>query len=136
MLRGLFFQAWGSLTSFNSLTRDSRLKVPPGKLVIRVFTYIMLLDYQHYQYIRRFLGSCKFDFSIDFFNKRNDYLNEEWDKYSKSISIRTVICSFPTTLRQIQGNLRLQLYTTCCLWSQGLRPKMLNAWYGGATKEV
>ena len=38
MLRGLFFQAWGSLTSLKSQTRDPQLKVPPGGLVLRIFT--------------------------------------------------------------------------------------------------
>ena len=33
-----FFQAWGSLTSLKSQTRDLRLKVPPGGLVLRTFT--------------------------------------------------------------------------------------------------
>ena len=37
-LRGLFFQAWGSLTSLKSQTRGPQLKVPPGGLVLRIFT--------------------------------------------------------------------------------------------------
>ena len=32
------FQAWGSWTSLKSQTRDSQLKVPPGGLVLRIFT--------------------------------------------------------------------------------------------------
>ena len=31
------FQAWGSLTSLKSQTRDPQLKVPPGGLVLRIF---------------------------------------------------------------------------------------------------
>ena len=38
LLRGLFFQAWGSLTSLKSQTRDPQLKVPPRGLVLRIFT--------------------------------------------------------------------------------------------------
>ena len=38
MLRGIFFQAWGSLTSLKTQTRDPQLKVPPGGLVLRIFT--------------------------------------------------------------------------------------------------
>ena len=38
MLRGLFFQAWGSLTSLKSQTLDPKLKVPPGGLVLRIST--------------------------------------------------------------------------------------------------
>ena len=38
MLRGLFFQAWGSLTSLKSQTRDSQLKVPPIGLGLMIFT--------------------------------------------------------------------------------------------------
>ena len=38
MLRGLFFQARGSLTSLKFQTRDLQLKVPPGGLVLRIFT--------------------------------------------------------------------------------------------------
>ena len=37
MLRGLFFQAWGSLTSLKSQTRDHQLKVPPGGFVLMIF---------------------------------------------------------------------------------------------------
>ena len=37
-LRVLFFQAWGSLTSLKSQSRDPQLKVPPGGLVLRIFT--------------------------------------------------------------------------------------------------
>ena len=33
-----FFQAWGSLTSLKSQTRDPQLKLPPGGLVLRIFT--------------------------------------------------------------------------------------------------
>ena len=33
-----FFQAWGSLMSLKSQTRDPQLKVPPGGLVLRIFT--------------------------------------------------------------------------------------------------
>ena len=33
-----FFQACGSLTSLKSQTQDPRLKVPPGGLVLRIFT--------------------------------------------------------------------------------------------------
>ena len=33
-----YFQAWGSLTSLKCQTRDSQLKVPPGGLVLRIFT--------------------------------------------------------------------------------------------------
>ena len=33
-----FFLAWGSLTSLKSQTRDPQLEVPPGGLVLRVFT--------------------------------------------------------------------------------------------------
>ena len=36
MLRGLFFQAWGSLTSLKSQTQEPQLKVPPGGLVLRI----------------------------------------------------------------------------------------------------
>ena len=32
------FQAWGSLTSLKSQTWDPQLKVPPGVLVLRIFT--------------------------------------------------------------------------------------------------
>ena len=32
------FQAWGSLTSLKSQTRDPDPKVPPGGLVLRIFT--------------------------------------------------------------------------------------------------
>ena len=35
--RGLFFQAWGSLTSLKSQSRDPQLKVPPGGLVLMIF---------------------------------------------------------------------------------------------------
>ena len=35
---GLIFQAWGSLTSLESLTREPQLKVPPGGLVLKIFT--------------------------------------------------------------------------------------------------
>ena len=38
LLRGLFFQAWGSLTSLKSQTRDPQIEVPPGGLVLRIFT--------------------------------------------------------------------------------------------------
>ena len=38
MLRGLFFQAWGSLMSLKSQTWDHQLKVPAGGLVLRIFT--------------------------------------------------------------------------------------------------
>ena len=38
MLRGLFFQTSGSLTSLKSQTRDPQFKVPPGGLVLRTFT--------------------------------------------------------------------------------------------------
>ena len=38
MLRGLFFEAWGSLTSLKSQTWDPHLKVPPRGLVLRIFT--------------------------------------------------------------------------------------------------
>ena len=38
LLRGLFLQAWGPLTSLKSQTRDLQLKVPPGGLVLRIFT--------------------------------------------------------------------------------------------------
>ena len=38
LLRGLVFQAWGSLTSLKSQTRNPQLKVPPGGLVLRIFT--------------------------------------------------------------------------------------------------
>ena len=31
------FEAWGSLTSLKSQTRESQLKVPPGGLVLRIF---------------------------------------------------------------------------------------------------
>ena len=31
------FQAWGSLTSLKSQTRDPQLEVPPGGLVLRIF---------------------------------------------------------------------------------------------------
>ena len=34
----LRFQAWGSLTSLKSQTWDLQLKVPPGGLVLRIFT--------------------------------------------------------------------------------------------------
>ena len=34
----LFFQAWGSLTSLKSQTRDPLHKVPPGEIVLRIFT--------------------------------------------------------------------------------------------------
>ena len=37
MARGLLFQAWGSLMSLKSQTRDPQLKVPPGGLVLRIF---------------------------------------------------------------------------------------------------
>ena len=37
MLRGLFFQAWGFLTSLKSQTQDPQLNVPPGVLVLRIF---------------------------------------------------------------------------------------------------
>ena len=33
-----FFQAWGSLPSLKSQTQDPQLKVPPGGLVLRIFT--------------------------------------------------------------------------------------------------
>ena len=33
-----FFQAWGSLTTLKSQTRDPQFKVPPGALVLRIFT--------------------------------------------------------------------------------------------------
>ena len=33
-----FFQAWGFIMSLKSLTRDPQLKVPPGGLVLRIFT--------------------------------------------------------------------------------------------------
>ena len=33
-----FFQALGSLTSLKSQTRDPQLKVPPGGVVLRIFT--------------------------------------------------------------------------------------------------
>ena len=33
-----YFQAWGSLTGLKSQTRDPQLKVPPGGLVLRIFT--------------------------------------------------------------------------------------------------
>ena len=36
--RGLFFQAWGSLTNLKSQTRNPQLKVPLGGLVLRIFT--------------------------------------------------------------------------------------------------
>ena len=36
--RGLFFQTWRSLTNLKSQTRDLQLKVPPGRLVLRIFT--------------------------------------------------------------------------------------------------
>ena len=39
MLRDLFFQAWGSLTSLKSQTRDPQLKFPPGGLVLGIFTF-------------------------------------------------------------------------------------------------
>ena len=32
-----FFQAWGSLMSLKSQTRDTQLKVPPGGIVLRIF---------------------------------------------------------------------------------------------------
>ena len=38
LLRGLFFQAWGSLTNLKSQTWDTQLKLPPGGLVLRIFT--------------------------------------------------------------------------------------------------
>ena len=38
MLRGLLFQAWGSLTSLKSQTRDTQVKVPFGGHVLRIFT--------------------------------------------------------------------------------------------------
>ena len=38
MLSGHFFQAWGSLTSLKSQTRDLQLKFPPRGLVPRIFT--------------------------------------------------------------------------------------------------
>ena len=38
LLRGLVFQALGSLTSLKSQTRDPQLKVRPGGLVLRIFT--------------------------------------------------------------------------------------------------
>ena len=34
---GLFFQAWDSLTSLKSQTRDPQLKVPLGGLLLRIF---------------------------------------------------------------------------------------------------
>ena len=34
----LRFQAWGSLTSLKFQTRDHQLKLPPGGLVLRIFT--------------------------------------------------------------------------------------------------
>ena len=33
-----FFQAWGSLMCLKSQTREPKLKVPPGGLVLRIFT--------------------------------------------------------------------------------------------------
>ena len=33
-----FFQAWGSLSSLKSQTRDPKLKDPPGGLVLRIYT--------------------------------------------------------------------------------------------------
>ena len=38
LLRGLFFQAWGYLTSLKYQTRDPQLKFPPGGLELRIFT--------------------------------------------------------------------------------------------------
>ena len=38
MLRSLFFQVWGSLMSMKYHTRDPQLRVPPGGLVLRIFT--------------------------------------------------------------------------------------------------
>ena len=37
LLRSLFFQAWGSLRSLKSQTREPRLKIPPKGLMSRVF---------------------------------------------------------------------------------------------------
>ena len=37
-LEAYFFQASGSLTSLKSQTRDLPIKVPPGGLVLRIFT--------------------------------------------------------------------------------------------------
>ena len=37
MLRGPFFQAWGSLTRLRSQTQDPQLEVTPGGLVLRIF---------------------------------------------------------------------------------------------------
>ena len=39
MLRGLFFQPWGSLTSLRFQARDPQPKVPPGGLVLRIFFF-------------------------------------------------------------------------------------------------
>ena len=36
--QSLLFQAWGSLMSMKSHTRDPQLKVPPGGLVFSIFT--------------------------------------------------------------------------------------------------
>jgi hypothetical protein len=38
LVRGLFFQVRSSLTSLKSQTRYPKLKVPPGWLVLRIFT--------------------------------------------------------------------------------------------------
>ena len=38
LLRGLFFLAWSSLTSLKSQTLNLRLKVPPGRFMLRIFT--------------------------------------------------------------------------------------------------
>ena len=38
LLRGIFFQAWRSLTSLKFQTREPQLKVNPGGLVLRIFT--------------------------------------------------------------------------------------------------
>ena len=37
MLGCLFFQVWGSLTSLKSQTRNPKLKVPSGGLLLRIF---------------------------------------------------------------------------------------------------
>ena len=37
--QGPFFQAWGSLTSLKSQTRDPQLKVPPGRLLLMIFMF-------------------------------------------------------------------------------------------------
>ena len=42
MLRGLFFQALGSIASLKSQTRDLQVKVPPGGLVLRIFTSLKI----------------------------------------------------------------------------------------------